>query len=60
MAAVSEGTKQKYSMKLSELDIQIMLEALGAHQIVQENRRQSTKATRILIDRVYRAIGVRI
>lgn len=55
----SEG-KKKYSLKLTELDVKILLEALGAHQIVQENRRQQTKATRILIDRIYRAVGVRL
>lgn len=56
----SEGTKRKYNLKLSELDVKILLEALGAQETRHLDRRESTKATRVLIERIYRAIGVRL
>lgn len=55
---MSEG--KKFEVKLSELDIKIVLEALGNHERMHANNRESTKATRNVIDRIYRAMGVRL
>lgn len=54
------GKPKVISLELTELDVTILLEALGAHEITQLERRASTKATRILIDRIYRKLGVRL
>lgn len=44
-----------YTVKLSELDITIILEALG-----HKESRAPSKCNRILIERFYRAMGVRL
>jgi hypothetical protein len=48
--------ERKFTIKLSELDANILLEALGKKQIVTGE----TRATRILVERLYRAMGVRL
>lgn len=54
----SEG--KKMVVELTELDIKILLEALGRQEIVHLENRESTHATRIVIDKIYRAMGVRL
>lgn len=49
-----------YTLQMSELDVEILLKALGGEQIRCEDSRRPTKAVRILIERIYRAMGVRI
>lgn len=46
---------RSYDLRLSELDLTVILEALGHKQT-----RSPSKATQILIDRIYRAMGVRL
>lgn len=50
-----KGRAKVYDCKFSELDLTIILEALG-----HKESRTPSKATRILIDRIYRAMGVRL
>lgn len=47
-------------LELTELDVTILLEALGAKQINHYDRGLSTKGIDILVDRIYRALGVRL
>lgn len=47
------------SLDLTELDVQIILESLALKQMRQMDINQSTKAVDILIERIYRALGVR-
>lgn len=54
------GTGKKYQLELSELDITILLEALGKKQNECYDRGLSTKAVAILIERIYRVMGVRL
>lgn len=48
--------ERKYQLQLSELDIKILLEALGRKEIVEGE----SKAVRVLIERIYRAMGVKL
>lgn len=52
--------KKKVTIELTELDLKIMLEALGQHENSQHDRRLEAKATQIVIQKVYRAMGVNI
>jgi hypothetical protein len=62
MAETSQTkTKQKYILRMSDLDVEILLKVLGDTL----NRRAERSggdapAVRYLIDRIYRAIGVRL
>lgn len=55
----SEG-KKTYTIELTEIDITILLEALGAKQNSHFDRGIPTRAITYLIDRIYRAMGVRL
>jgi hypothetical protein len=48
------------TLKLSELDVEIVLKALGDKQNRLEQAREPSKAVRIVIERIYRALGVRL
>ena len=55
----SEGKKQ-FTISLTELDIKILLEALGKMQNHQYDTGMSTKGTEYLTIKIYRAMGVRL
>lgn len=58
----SEGKliQKKYNITLTELDIKLLLEALGKHQQFQWDNRYSSRATENLITKIYRCMGVKI
>lgn len=56
----AEGRKKIISLQLTKLDVTIMLEALGAKQIACYDARIPSKSVDILIERIYRALGVRM
>lgn len=51
---------KKYTIQLTELDIKLLLEALGKHQQYQWDNRYSSRATENLITKIYRAMRVKI
>lgn len=50
-----KGRAKCYTLEVSELDITLLLEALG-----HKEARAPSEATRILIERIYKAMGVRL
>lgn len=55
------GLKNKrVVLELTEFDLELLLIALGALQHDRENHRQNTRPLQILIEKVYRACGVRL
>lgn len=46
---MSEG--KKVTVNLTELDLKIVLEALGRQEIIHTERRESPKATQIVIEK---------
>ena len=48
------------TLELTELDVIILLEALGMKSHAMADNRQPTRAIQILIDHIYRAMGVRM
>lgn len=57
-----EKPKRKIVMtlELTELDVQVLLEALGDKQNRCYDQGFSSKAVKFLIDRIYRKMGVRL
>lgn len=55
-----EGRPKIITLELTELDVEVMLQALGAKQISCYEHRVSSKPVDILIERIYRALGVRM
>lgn len=53
-------TKKIYTLELSELDIEVLLRALGERQNRVAARNESTKVLDIMIERIYRCMGVRL
>lgn len=51
---------KKIVLQLSELDVTILLEALGDKQNRNYDKGIPNKAVAYLIDRIYRAMGVRL
>lgn len=52
--------KKKITIELSELDLSVLLVALGNEQVRRENTRRNIRAIAILTERIYRAMGVRL
>lgn len=48
------------TLDLTELDVKILLEALGLKQNNMLDARQGTRSIQILLDKLYRAMGVRL
>lgn len=53
-------TVKKYTLELTELDIEILLKALGAMQHHQYDTGMSSKTTEVMINKIYRAMGVKL
>lgn len=51
---------KKYTLELTELDIEILLKALGSMQHHQYDTGQSSKAVTYMINRIYRCMGVKL
>lgn len=60
MAATKEGRKIVATVNLTEFDVEIMLKALGAQQHQLQDTHQPSQHISILIEKIYRAMGVRI
>lgn len=56
--SVAEGTK--VTVSFTELDLQIMLEALGTKQNQCYDKGMNSKAVQIVIEKIYRAMGVHL
>lgn len=54
------GRARVYTVELSEMDMKIVLEALGYKQIRMAEKRLSTRAVEMVIERFYRAMGIRL
>ena len=55
----SEG-KKLYTLELKEFDIELLLKALGTYQQRQYDSGLSSRWTEKLINKVYRAMGVKL
>ena len=55
----SEG-KKLYTLELKEFDIELLLKALGTYQQRQYDSALSSRWTEKLINKVYRAMGVKL
>lgn len=55
-----KSKKQSISLNLTEFDIDLVLIALGALQHDRENKGMKTKTIEFLINKVYRAMGVKL
>lgn len=58
-----EGKKlqvKKYVLEVTELDIEVLLKALGAMQHHQYDTGQSSKTSEYMINKIYRAMGVKL
>lgn len=57
---ITKLEKKLYSVQLTELDIEVLLGALGYMQNHQYDTGKSTKGTAYLINKIYRAMGVKL
>jgi hypothetical protein len=54
------GTVKKYAVELTEVDIEILLSAIGAAQMRALDAHRKTKPYEIITNKVYRAMGVKL
>lgn len=51
---------KKYTIKMSQKDLEVILEALGLLHNNNTNNRIGTKPIDIVFEKIYRALGVRL
>lgn len=60
MAALKEGRKVVATVNLTEFDVELILAGLGNLENLALDQRRSNKAVRNVINKIYRAMGVKL